>query len=82
MIGSFSTKFGKRVEETHKAITRETYLGVLQDAGIEANEDVYKRQAQRLHQLLQPSVHPDIDNGIFPDGGLWLGEAFVPDRCV
>ena len=36
MIGSFSTKFGKRVEETHKAITRETYLGVLQDAGIEA----------------------------------------------
>jgi acetyl-CoA acetyltransferase len=38
MIGSFSTKFGKRVEETHKAITRETYLGVLQDAGIEAND--------------------------------------------
>jgi acetyl-CoA acetyltransferase len=36
MIGSFSTKFGKRVEETHKTITRETYLGVLQDAGIEA----------------------------------------------
>jgi len=38
VIGSFSTKFGKRIEDTHKDLTRETYLGVLQDAGIEAKD--------------------------------------------
>ena len=36
MIGSYSTKFGKWIEATHKDLARETYTGVMKDAGIDS----------------------------------------------
>lgn len=38
VIGSYSTQFGKWVDKTHKDLTRMAYLGVLNDAGIPAND--------------------------------------------
>ena len=35
IIGSHSTSFGKKPETSFKALTRETYLGLLADAGLE-----------------------------------------------
>ena len=38
MIGSYSTKFGKWIEATHKDLARETYTGVMKDAGIDSED--------------------------------------------
>ena len=40
IVGSFSTPFGKKPETSFKALTRETYLGVLADAGLENGDDI------------------------------------------
>jgi acetyl-CoA acetyltransferase len=38
VIGSYSTKFGKWIEKSYKDLTRMAYLGVLEDAGISAQD--------------------------------------------
>jgi acetyl-CoA acetyltransferase len=40
VIGSHSTSFGKKPDTTFKQLTRETYLGVLRDAGLEHGQDI------------------------------------------
>ena len=40
LIGAHSTKFGKRPEDSFRDLTRETYEGVLQDAGLENGDDI------------------------------------------
>jgi acetyl-CoA acetyltransferase len=40
ILGSFSTPFGKKPETSFKALTRETYLGALADAGLGTGEDI------------------------------------------
>jgi acetyl-CoA acetyltransferase len=35
IVGAYSTRFGKRPEDSIKALTREAYLGVLRDAGLD-----------------------------------------------
>ncbi len=40
IVGAHSTKFGKRPEDDFRALTRETYEGVLADAGMETGEDI------------------------------------------
>lgn len=38
MIGSYSTRFGKWIEQSHKELTRMAFLGVLEDAGIKSED--------------------------------------------
>jgi acetyl-CoA acetyltransferase len=38
MIGSYSTRFGKWMDKNHKELTRMAYIGVLEDAGIKADD--------------------------------------------
>lgn len=40
IIGAFSTRFGKWPEKSHKALTREAYDGVLDDAGLGDGDDI------------------------------------------
>ena len=40
IIGAHSTAFAKRPESTFKDLTRETYLGVLADAGLGDGHDI------------------------------------------
>src|SRR5688572_5106883 len=40
VIGAFSTAFGKFPDKSYKQLTRETYLGVLPDAGLERGEGI------------------------------------------
>ncbi|MEQ8701392.1 MAG: beta-ketoacyl synthase N-terminal-like domain-containing protein, partial [Bauldia litoralis] len=40
IIGAHSTTFGRKPEASYKDLTRETYLGVLGDAGLDAGTDI------------------------------------------
>lgn len=40
ILGAHSTPFGKRPADTFRDLTRETYLGVLADAGLETGHDI------------------------------------------
>ncbi|MEM7267824.1 MAG: thiolase family protein, partial [Pseudomonadota bacterium] len=40
IIGAHSTPFGKRPADSFRDLTRETYLGVVADAGLETGEDI------------------------------------------
>ena len=40
ILGAFSTRFGKRPEDSFRDLAREAYLGALADAGLESGEDI------------------------------------------
>jgi acetyl-CoA acetyltransferase len=40
IVGAFTTRFGRAIEKTVRDLTREAYLGVLADAGLETGADI------------------------------------------
>lgn len=76
VIGSYSTRFQKWLDKSIKDLTRDTYLGVLQDAGMKDGEDIefawfsncsmgtlWEQDLIRGHVSLSPLV----EEGLFPE---------------
>ncbi|MGC8605382.1 MAG: thiolase family protein [Desulfomonilaceae bacterium] len=76
VIGSYSTRFQKWLDKSIKDLTRDTYLGVLEDAGMEHGKDIefcwfsncsmgtlWEQDLIRGHV----SVAPLVEEGIFPE---------------
>ncbi len=76
IIGSFTTKFKKWQEKTMKDLTRDTYLGVLEDAGMKDGRDIefawfgncgmgiiWDQDIVRGHVCMSPLV----EDGLFPE---------------
>ena len=76
IIGSFSTRFQKWPDRSFKDLTREAYLGVLADAGLETGADIqfawFGNCGMWLHQG-QGSIRgqvcftPLVRDGLFPE---------------
>jgi acetyl-CoA acetyltransferase len=76
VIGSYSTRFQKWLDKTMKALTRDTYLGVLADAGLADGRDIdfayfgncamgtlWEQDIIRGHVCMMPLV----EEGLFPE---------------
>lgn len=76
VVGSYSTRFKKWLEKSMKDLTRDTYLGVLEDAGMKDGRDIefawfgncamgtlWKQDNVRGHVCLSPLV----EDGLFPE---------------
>lgn len=76
VIGSYSTRFQKWLDKSIKDLTRDTYLGVLEDAGMKHGRDIefcwfsncsmgtlWEQDLIRGHV----SVAPLVEEGIFPE---------------
>lgn len=74
IVGAFSTTFGKKPEQGFKALTREVYLGVLADAGMEDGEQIGSAWFGNcgMHAVGQGSIRgqvcfiPLVREGLFP----------------
>jgi acetyl-CoA acetyltransferase len=76
IIGAHSTAFGKFPDRSFKDLTRETYLGVLADAGLEGGDDIefgYVGNCLAGPGFGQDSIRGQswtlelVDEGIFPE---------------
>ncbi len=76
VIGSYSTRFTKWLEKSMKDLSRDTYLGVLEDAGMKTGTDIefawfsncsmgtlWEQDLIRGHVSLSPLV----EQGLFPE---------------
>ena len=76
VVGSYSTRFKKWLEKSMKDLTRDTYLGVLEDAGMKDGRDIefawfgncamgslWNQHNVRGHVCMSPLV----DEGLFPE---------------
>ncbi|MDZ7700231.1 MAG: thiolase family protein [Deltaproteobacteria bacterium] len=76
VIGSFSTQFKKWIDKSMKDLTRDTYLGVIQDAGMTDGRDIefawfgncamgilWEQDIIRGHVCMSPLV----EEGLFPE---------------
>jgi len=76
VVGSYSTQFKKWVDKSMKNLTRDTYLGVLEDAGMSDGRDIefawfgncamgilWEQDIIRGHVCLSPLV----EEGLFPE---------------
>ena len=74
LIGAFSTPFGKKADRSYKDLTREAYLGVLADAGMDDGAEIdlawfgnctmhMDRQANTKGQVC---MAPLVGEGLFP----------------
>jgi len=76
IIGSYSTRFTKYLEKSMKDLTRDTYLGVLEDAGMKDGRDIefawfgncamgnlWEQDIVRGHVCMSPLV----EEGLFPE---------------
>jgi acetyl-CoA acetyltransferase len=74
IIGTHSTRFAKRPDDSFKDLTRETYLGVLADAGLEAGEVIEAGWFGNclMHTFGQGGIRGQVstvelvDEGLFP----------------
>jgi len=74
VIGTHSTSFGKKPELSFKDLARETYLGVLTDAGLEAGDDIEFAYFGNcaMHGAKQGTIRGQVctielvDEGLFP----------------
>ena len=75
LIGAFSTSFGRKADRTYKDLTREAYLGVLADAGMDDGAEIdfawfgnctmhLDRQANTRGQVC---MAPLVGEGLFPE---------------
>ena len=64
ILGAHSTPFGKRPADTFRDLTRETYLGVLADAGLETGDPGRWPQILRVRapwrQTAAPLANSDL----------------------
>lgn len=76
LIGAFSTRFQKWLDKSMKDLTRDTYLGVLEDAGMKDGRDIefawfsncsmgilWEQDLIRGHTCMTPLV----EEGLFPE---------------
>lgn len=76
VVGSYSTQFKKWIDKSLKDLTRETYLGVLEDAGMQEGGDIefawfancamgtlWEQDLIRGHVCMSPLV----EEGLFPE---------------
>lgn len=75
VVGVHTTHFGRRPEASHKSLTRETYEGVLADAGIERGQGIGSAWFGNcgLHVFGQANIRgqvcltPLVSEGLFPE---------------
>jgi acetyl-CoA acetyltransferase len=74
IIGSYSTEFGRKPDTSLKQLTRETYLGVIEDAGIGNGDDIGSAWFGNclMHTWGQGGIRGQacfielVDEGLFP----------------
>ncbi|NIB44914.1 thiolase family protein [Pseudomaricurvus alkylphenolicus] len=75
IIGAFSTTFGKKMDQSYKALTREAYAGVLRDAEMSDGQDIACSwfSNNTLYRNGQASIGgqvmftPLVREGLFPE---------------
>jgi acetyl-CoA acetyltransferase len=75
ILGSYTTTFGKYPEKTFKQLTREAYLGVLEDSGLDSGAEIEAAWFSNslMHYWGQAAARgnvcfiPLVRDGLFPD---------------
>ncbi|MEH6547145.1 MAG: hypothetical protein V7701_11980, partial [Sneathiella sp.] len=75
IIGAFSTPFEKMPEKSFKDLTREAYLGVLEDVGVQVSDDIEQAYFGNCGMGTfgqacirgQVSFTPLVNEGLFPE---------------
>ena len=75
LIGAFSTTFGKKPDRTYKDLTREAYLGVLADAGMDDGAEIdlawfgncTMHMDGQANSRGQVCMAPLVGEGLFPE---------------
>ena len=74
VIGSHSTSFGKKPDQSFKDLTRETYMGLLGDSGLANGDDIEFAYFGNcaMHGAKQGTIRGQVctielvDEGLFP----------------